>query len=685
MCLLQINDTIYHQLHDKFSFSEEIKSICDSSDIDYDPRMAELFAAARSIFTNLSMELFDKEGNVSTYEDLVKILHVFILPEVQFHVKNRRTIHGVFEAMENECQMVEMMINKKVNKKRMQEESLDRQRRSLVKTDQLLGHLNDIYVDDEFFRLLSKHLEKDVKKLEDNMVSLSDKIVHLKQCTSENNYLKLSNARHARTRYVKEKEKLVITKEELKYQANKNTIGLKQSKLFSPKPANFMKNTESTRARYISESRELDNINEEIKMLINSKIKLSGVREAVHLTLNELDGDGVSYGYNKKKGALDAEADIFDPSKKPEEWMTLHEQVYKNLTFHNTKLKCRHDQFCSKIREQCQQLLINGGGTQTVDALPKQDSESKLTNRYSVRWLHGTVSKDECEKICKEVCEYTLDTAYSMADEIQGKDRQLITYHTNVYICYEKHVSESIMPGLGNVYRESFRSKCERLYEWIVAYAITELDFIDKWTDNLFPESREYGTTCLESTKGDRTRLSRSLENLSLDTIVNKLHTQTGSLTATFEQAWRIVAHDDNSPTENLNSVSRDSMIYTSFKDFFALVHQESKACSIFDKLRFLSRAVQFVEKHACGILKVNGHKHELSTDDVLDLLIMLVCKLDANCLLNLYADINMINHLTPSFLQGSMSQYCLITITGAYQHLFERQELHLSFRQSIE
>ncbi|KAL4219630.1 hypothetical protein ACF0H5_022202 [Mactra antiquata] len=684
---------------DFFNTQEEISSISEYDNFEYDTRAAELFETARRIYTHLSMEVFDRVGNVSTYEDLLKILHVFILPEVKFHLKDRPSIQAVYDAMENECQMVESSINRKINEKRHYEESLARQRKSLVKTGLLLGHLN-IHSDEKFYTLLSSHLDKDVKRLEDNVVSLTDNIVHLKKYGADHCDYKLSQARETRSKYIKDKEKLLYVKEELNVQRIKKIKDSRKSRPFLGRSKSLPKKSkgDSTYSTYVNESKLLDAASDEIRSLINNKIKLSGMREAVHLTITEIDGDGVSYGFNRKHGAFEAEADMFDPKKKPDDWMTLREQVQDFLNSDRSETKTRHDQFCGLVKTKCLRLLTGNRGKCSKDdsSSSTEGHVSKLSKRYSVRWLHGSVPKKECEKLCEEVSEYILDTAHMMALEIQGRDSEFITYHTHVYICYEKHVADDVMPELSKVFKESFRNQCEQLYEWIATYSMTELEFITKLMSQLFPDENDRDIRLVNPTGSlprdtsgqiadtwenggncgrGLSRLSKSLEHLPLSTLVDTLHEQTGNLAITFEKAWSVVSCEGDS-TKSLKSLCKDDKIYTTFSEFFKLVQKEMKTFSIFDKLRLLSRAVQIVQSRAEKLLKLKGHKYDLTTDDMLDILILLICKLDPNSLLCLYADLNLILHLTPSFLQGSMSQYCLVTLTGAFQHLFERQEL---------
>jgi hypothetical protein len=118
---------------------------------------------------------------------------------------------------------------------------------------------------------------------------------------------------------------------------------------------------------------------------------------------------------------------------------------------------------------------------------------------------------------------------------------------------------------------------------------------------------------------------------------------------------------------------------YKSFEEFFTLVKKEDEEITLFTKLRHMTHITKFIENQITTLRAENGVKSVTCTDDILDVIILLLCKLDAKWLLKLYAHLNLLIHLSPQFMQGNAHDYSLVNMSVAYQHLFEQQVLHKS------
>lgn len=790
------------QVVDFFRRREQIFKECTY--YDFDPTVDELFDTARQIFCNLRPEVIDKEGNNALYEELLKLLHVFILPEISFHVKERHYIATVLKNIEEQHAYIEGLIQKKDNTKRNTENSLSKQRQSLLLTENFSSSRFVSSLDGKFLSIFLQHLEKDIRQLNEVLLACDRKVVPLRDSGDKNDITKLVIARAERDEVNKAIDRAIVAREEIKNVISRKHVKKKFKKNKECKIADFHE-------LYVEVAKRLDKVNSEIRELIIAKIKLSSVREAALLTLKEIDSDGVSYGYNRKKGSFEIETDLFDPSHKPEEWATLTERVKAYMQIKQAWFRSGYEKFCSQIKLKCQQLFdesklfgaapdqkdtpvspttaqfINKIGNDAVTRrsriISKTEKPAQLTlmrpRSYSTRWSIGCIPKHECEAICKEIVNHISDVAFSLAVEMKGANEIMKSFHNKLYVCYEEHVSAELMPVLSELYEQSYKEQCENLASWLARYSC-DVTFQLKTLESLFDgspdtseeNSREVSSELDEtevkvpfsSSKTD-TIGSLSLDRLSLDDLYMRFNKQSEDMPQSFVGAldmdykyddYLVIETPENghgdvfrteSPPkyedqrqemnganhvpvdelsfehlkgnksaanreacscnlpelllENLEPPPYDEVVmrekqgdrpsccsiqpsqkerfYAAFKDFFQMVKEEDKACTLFGKLRQMTRINKYVEKQISRMRSECGRHTVTCTDDILDVIILLLCKLDSPWLLKLYSHLNLTIHLSPPFMQGNAHDYSLVNLSVAYQHLFEQEVLHRS------
>ncbi|XP_045206518.2 uncharacterized protein LOC123558702 [Mercenaria mercenaria] len=654
--------------------------------VELDPTLDEMFEASKNIFP----ELFERKGEVTTYENLLKILHVYILPQIEFKENHWEDIRDSLETIEKEYKNIEMLIKMNVQSRKNTEELLLKQRQQLLTEDGVSGILNNIPKTDHFVKLLLQHTEKDVRHLEKTLSVLSDKITPLRNMADETSVGLLANTRRERDVVAREIERIIVAREELVNGLILHRHGVTRSK--RKKSVQLRGISQSVRAyriadafeSYKRESAEVENLSNEIKQQINIKIRLSSVREATSLTLKEIQVDGASYGYNRKKGSLEIEADLFDPIRKPSDWATLSEHVKACLYNKKSEFRTKHNKFCTRFKDTCKSIqerakrdfLVNFGSLATDrHALSFGSSQSHQNEamRFSSRWLFGSVSKEDCEELCKQISDHTLRMADEIVIQIQVKDDDMKSILCKVYICYEEHISEELLPGLCKLFEQSYRTQCQQLSDWIRKHAETELGSSNTTLKGMFPELTNRGIC--DAKMGDDIADDR---RQTMECLVDRFSETSNSLSEVFDRTRDFLLQGDREEFNDLAiSQALKTQFVSAFKGFYALIQEENTAMSIFSKLRHLTRAVQSAENTFSDLRTRTGQSSEICTDDILDILILLICKLSPELLLKLYAHVNLILRLSPYFLQGSINEYSLVTITGAFQHLFERQEMH--------
>ncbi|KAL4219529.1 hypothetical protein ACF0H5_022105 [Mactra antiquata] len=777
-------------------FKDKEQLFEDSVFYDFDPTIDELFDTTIGVFSSLSIEVFDKKGNSETYENILKIIHLFILPEIRLLEKNVEALMRVQSDIEKDHEKIEDLIQKKDKTKRNTENSLSKQRQSLLLSGDFTSSKHISSLDDNFLMLFLQHLDKDIRKLNEILIRQDAQVRSLRDSTSVEEKDLLASCRSERSEINSALERSIVAREEIKNVISRAHVKKK-----------FKKNKQGVadfHLLYVEVSHRLDIIDSEIRNLIMAKIKLSGVREAILLTLREIETDGESYGFNRKKGSFEMEADLFDPSKKPDEWATMTERVKTYLQVKQLGFRSQFESFCSRMNLKCQQLYdesklfgatpLSPSTAQFVDMLGSEAYERRKSNEsngrqtqvtgviddvnvpfrnsftlsrsrgYSARWSTGCISRQKCELICQEIIDHINKMALDLAFEMNGSGNSIPrTYVNKLYVCYEEHVSAELLPLLCELYERSYQEQCESLASWIAKHAYSEIGYENKMVNGLLQsrmnDSRldyklaDKGETevkrpvvdselcssspVLEETKvkhpvGSTDTLgSVDIKDLSLDDLYLRFNRQGNEVPPSFAGALDIMDyHDDffnmpeatGSSRKSVNSKASSSSgedgpigcvslpppyeeisserneasfdpppystlppekesFYKSFDQFFTLVKEEERACTLFAKLRHMTHINKYIERQITSLREKKGENSITCTDDILDVIILLLCRLESPWLLKLYAHLNLMIHLSPSFMQGNAHDYSLVNFSVAFQHLFEKQVLHRSSR----
>lgn len=762
---------------------------------DFDPTIDELFDTTRNILHLLNPEVIDKEGNASVSEELIKLLHVFILPEVLLHEKDKSNIVSVLKEIEKQQEKVEDQIQSKERTKRNTENSMWKQRQDILRTENFASARYVSSLDENFLKILLKHIEKDLVKLNDIFLKTDQKIGALRYSTREKEVEKLTKARQEQGEVFKVLEVFTTAREEIK-----NVVFREHSRSMFRKTRTHLVDFHLI---YLEVNRRLEKICEELWTLVGHKIKLSGVREAANLTLKEISTDGQSYGYNRKKGTFEKEIDLFDSTKKPEAWTTLQEKVKSCLNGKHSGFKRDYVKFCGMIRAKCEQIkneskLFGSSPVEIPNTPPLSPDTAALVDRiggesvkrrtrYSLgvveekdggevqirrqscspRWTVAPVSQTALESICKEVLDHITEMSRRLAIELKGNTRDNIdrNFVHKVYVCYEQYVSEELVTILSDVFEMHYKQKCWNLSQWIERHS-SKLD-MEEIMQNLIPSSLtsseensadEYSDTevkiPIDSVRTEPspalscTLDSRDLKNMPWKELYERMNKQHQSVDDDFVGALDIepcmleaggssdlvfnnhledstepsteVGHDSKNAdghsdcrdsggassvggtlpeekpppySEAVTGIKPDKMIHSSgdcpppystlpplkrqfydtFEKFFEYIEEEDKACSLFSKLGILTQSIKYI---GAQISKNRGNTADGApcADDLLDVVVVLLCKLNSDWLLKLYAHLNLMIFLLPEFMHGNAHEYSLVNFSMAYQYLFEKE-----------
>ena len=121
------------------------------------------------------------------------------------------------------------------------------------------------------------------------------------------------------------------------------------------------------------------------------------------------------------------------------------------------------------------------------------------------------------------------------------------------------------------------------------------------------------------------------------------------------------------------------AVFYETFEMFETILRKETEAVSLFKKLKVMTKAIQYIEKEIANLRDDGKSTVAVCADDILDIVILLLSRLEADTFLKVYAHMNLMIHLSPTFMHGNAHDYALVTFNVAYQHMFEQHVLNKS------
>ncbi|KAH3794063.1 uncharacterized protein LOC127838846 [Dreissena polymorpha] len=728
-------------------FSDKDYTFGDGHFYDFDPNVDDLFETSRNIVIHL--RCVDNEDMIIC-EEILKLIHVFVLPDIRFLLKHRHVLLKAKTEIEMYHVDVEKTIKHTDDTKRNLEKALRRRREQILKTGQFDSQKYVSTLNNDFLQILLKHICKDIILWNEYLEVKQKEIQQLRDSANETDIHVLSKARSEREIVVKAVNWSIIAREEIK-----NVLGRSHVKRKFRRQISRLSDEHSA---YMNETKSIDKLNGSIRDLIYSKIKISSVREAVLLTIQEVDSDGKSYGFNIKKSAFENETDFFDSraSKLPKDWTTLDEQVKDVLN--KVSLKSKYTTFCERIKDQCRRLgkdkelfagrpsflepltksmeeLITRTGNSSVDRRasksrngsckpsPEIIGVEKRKQSFSSTWSMGSISKTDCQRICKDISNHIMEMAEEISKEFPHSQQN--NFVNKVYVCYEQNLADELMRDMCDVYEQSYKAQCFSLADWLKRNSVSvgnlEEEILRKFTcSSLDYDDDDDEDEIAAGEKGNTRRMAKPTEDTTdaklqceqhedlvqsliriLDVSMKEAEQERGVCGPQTDEIMSqylepSIASSNGVPNngcargeENAALSENDCLethtyvneldllrreFYTIFKHFYEIVDEEQVAVSYFSKLRTFTRAVKCIEEQ---ISKHQTTTTDLCADDLLDVLILLLRKLEPQKFLQLYAHLNLLIHLSPQFMQGNAHDYSLVTISVAYQYLFEQQLLN--------
>ena len=436
---------------------------------DFDVNADELFDAASSIVVELENNVDETEHEtviVSAKQNLLRLLHVFILPKLPLQTCDLGSIRTVLSLVEDEQKDVKTKTANKDRLRKSAEKSLEKQMLDLLKHHDFSSLRSVASCNYEFLKEFLNQLERDIATSNDIMLEFETEISPLRSCTSENDLQKLNSLRNKREKALTRLNDSVIARETIKNVISRHHVDKKYlSRESSVHPDHMV---------FMETACRFENVNDEIKGLTTVMNKLTSVKEAALDVKGEIEEKGESCGHFVSKSDFK-----FHPKTETDEWNSLSEKIDSLISAKPLGFKNKHKKFCKKIMSKCQKLFNSSKSHSScgLESSEKScDLERSLSLSPDVLHNYGNKPNSALQGICGEVIKHISGMTEMFAEELYKKPASDVRQSVleNIYICYESHVSRELMPILHQLYENSYKQQCESLCRWISQKSLSQ-------------------------------------------------------------------------------------------------------------------------------------------------------------------------------------------------------------------
>ncbi len=250
---------------------------------------------------------------------------------------------------------------------------------------------------------------------------------------------------------------------------------------------------EPLRNIYLEMHRKMGSIKQNMMELVQKKVMMISVKEAIRNTLREIGETSESLGVDTDRRGGSRATHVLRQSRIPREWLTLTEQVAVILSDPKSKIFHKHQQFTDSVISRCgaalfERHLLNlssssdeGAGSDSCDAgdakVPPQTYKPHLSEAEAEKGkpdsvdkhlqLEGELGLDDVviihntnEDHLKRLAETLKEEIHNHFDEIVSRFQEELktwsrTAPKKLWLCYEAHFYDAVMADLVKVYEHA--------------------------------------------------------------------------------------------------------------------------------------------------------------------------------------------------------------------------------------
>ncbi|XP_029649660.1 uncharacterized protein LOC115223291 [Octopus sinensis] len=517
-----------------YRFSEKSIDATDYAECyDFECFLDELFDQAIECLNNFRR----KEITLNQFHShVLRLLHCFVFPSIKFTTCDLPLLLQSQDYIHEQLSNIEKAILKQDKLVFQTESSLRSQRERLFRTE---SFHKESYIrhncKSEFLEILLKDVERDIFK--------HDKL--LDECQRKINDLKASRSQNVCTLQIYRKDRDVI------HQQLTNLENIRENiKNVIVRPALKKK---KIRRKKLQKNVFHDIYNEVYKKLLEqkeklqnqcfNKVKMVTVREAITMSIRDIQSVGETLGIDVKIDGSERATDILDVNEKPDYWKTHNEKIAHILANPKETAHKIHVRFCSNIRDRInafidENVMFNFGtlkkdtstefwispaelsilnqntitthrrrnftynslsnspdslSYQSVNSieLPELDDGCCSNKRQSILsdCFKTIPMKSSLDIICSDIKSHMQNMTYQILPPLLLPED---ISPAKLWLIYESHLYLNIMDDILYLYSTAYGSQCQKLISNIANFSVTEFVTDDDFVQHLFSKCDMY-------------------------------------------------------------------------------------------------------------------------------------------------------------------------------------------------
>ena len=367
--------------------------------------------------------------NRAAFQQVVRLLHVYIFPNIAFGQAERDIITDALVTINKDASDIEKLIKLKTTSRQNTRQSLSAQRQDFINSGMFWGPKKLSKLDRDFLKLVLRHVAEDLESEREKINTFEDNIGPLRNSTDAEQMDKLKLLRHNRNFAHAHFEQLLRVREEIT-----DFFG-------SRRHASTKINQPLQFPIYTKMSERVHTFEASIKDFFNRKVKVARVREATCFTVREIDKFGKSFGYFRCDDLTNVAAN------QPKEWGTIVEKVHSMLECPKIPYGTKFRIFCAKTKENC------------VSVLSRMDEDIRAHEKQEL-----------CRELCSKVLNHMVEMSETLSRNLDGfqcGSKLALHVDGNVFACYEPYVSKELLKDLGSAFKACYREQCTELVQWM--------------------------------------------------------------------------------------------------------------------------------------------------------------------------------------------------------------------------
>ncbi|GAB1607785.1 uncharacterized protein LOC115223291 [Argonauta hians] len=540
-----------------YRFSERSIDVTDYAECyDFECFLDELFDQAIECLAGLKR----KEISLNQFHShVLRLLHCFVFPSIKFTTCDLPLLLQAQDYIHGQLSNVEKAILKQDKLVFQTESSLRSQRERLFRTE---SFQKESYIrqncKSEFLEILLKDVERDVIKHDRLLDECQRKINTIKENTTSDNVCTLEIYRKDRDVIHQQLTNLENIRENIK-----NVIVRPSTKKKKFKRKKLQKNV--FHEIYGEVFKKFLEQKEKLQNLCFNKVKMVTVREAITMSIRDIQSVGETMGIDIKIDGSERATDILDVNQKPDYWKTHNEKIAFILSNSNETAHKIHVGFCSNIKDKInacvdEHLMFNFNSSRgdsdgefllspselnilnhtamsthhrrnvTYSSLSNSSSDShsylsinsielpELENSSKSQSIlsdcYKTIPmKSSLDVICSDIKDHMQKMTYQILPQFLRPDN---ISPAKLWLIYESHLYLNIMDDILYLYSTAYGSHCQKLINNIVNFSVTEFITDDAFVQQLFSKCGVYDSMIqVDSGKNSRSNSCSEEEDVA--------------------------------------------------------------------------------------------------------------------------------------------------------------------------